>query len=59
MKEYEVHSFVTYISEGGTQEYDCYLDYVEASTKAEAKKAIRAQYKAMGVKVISMEANVA
>lgn len=54
MKEYEIHASVSYIS-GGTRYYDCYLDYVAANTKAEAKKIYKASLKADGIRLESAD----
>lgn len=44
MKEFEIHAAVSYVS-GGTRYHDCYIDYVNANTAAEAKKIYRAELK--------------
>ena len=56
MKEYEIHVSVTYTSQGGTKEYDSFMEYVSAKNAAEAKKIVRATLKAEGFKVLTMEA---
>ena len=56
MKEYEIHVSVSYTSQGGTREYDCYLEYVKAHDAAEAKKILRAGLNAGGYEVLNMEA---
>ena len=56
MKEYEIHVFVSYTSQGGTKEYDCFLEYIKANNASEAKTLLRAELKAGGYKAIRMEA---
>ena len=54
MKEFEIHAAVSYVS-GGTRYHDCYLEYVNASTSAEAKRIYKAQLKAEGIRLESAE----
>ena len=58
MKEYEIHASVTYTSQGGTQEYDSFLEYVTAKNASEAKKILRADLKADGFTTLNMDAIV-
>lgn len=54
MKEYEIHANVSYVS-GGTRYYNCYLDYVQAASKAEAKRIYKAQLAAEGTRLENVE----
>lgn len=54
MKEYEIHACVSYVS-GGTRYRDCYLEYVNANSEAEAKKIYKAQLKADGIRLESAD----
>ena len=54
MKEFEIHAAVSYVS-GGTRYHDCYLEYVNANTAAEAKKIYRAELKADGIRLESAD----
>lgn len=56
MKTYEIHISASYITDGGSKEWNCFKEYVEAATAAEAKKQIKAELKADGYKNITMEA---
>lgn len=55
MKEYEIHVSASYITDGGSKEWNCFKEYVNASTADEAKKTLRAELKAEGYKNITME----
>lgn len=54
MKEYEIHANVSYVS-GGTRYQNCYLDYVRATNKAEAKRIYKAELAADGIRLESAE----
>lgn len=56
MKEYEIHVSASYITSGGSKEWNCFKEYVNAPTSAEAKKILRAELKAEGYKNITMDA---
>ena len=56
MKNYEIRVSASYTTDGGTKEWNCFKEYIEANTAAEAKKILRAELKADGYKNISMEA---
>lgn len=56
MKEYEIHVSASYITDGGSKEWNCFKEYVNANTSTEAKKILRAELKAEGYKNITMEA---
>lgn len=55
MKEYELHVSVSYVTDGGSKQYDSYLEYVNANTMRDAKKIVRDQFRACGIKILSME----
>ena len=54
MKEYEIHASVSYVS-GGTRYYDCYLDYVNAESKTEAREIYKADLAKDGIRVERMD----
>lgn len=54
MKEFEIHAEVSYMS-GGTRYHNCYRDYVNANTAAEAKKIYKEQLKAEGIRLESAD----
>lgn len=54
MKEYEIHASVSYIA-GGERKYNCYCDYVNANTKAEAKRIYKKELAAEGIRLESAE----
>ena len=56
MKEYEIHTTVTYTTDGGTTEGSYFVEYVTAKNMAEAKRILRAELKAAGYKNIKMDA---
>ena len=56
MKEFEIHVSASYVTSGGSKEWNCFKEYVNAGTAAEAKKILRAELKAEGYKNITMEA---
>lgn len=56
MKEYEIHTTVTYTTEGGTTENSYFVEYVTAQSVAEAKRILRAELKAAGYKNIKLDA---
>lgn len=55
MKEFEIHVSACYIS-GGAEYWNSFTEYVEASTKTEAKKMLRAELHEDGYRKIEMEA---
>lgn len=55
MKNYEIHAFVSYTTEGGTRCHDCYLDYVTAKNETEARKIYREELKADGIRLVRAE----
>lgn len=50
MREYEIHASVSYVA-GGTRYYNCYHEYITASSKAEARKILKAQYASEGIRL--------
>lgn len=56
MKEYEIHTTVTYTTDGRAREGNYIVEYVTAKNMAEAKRILRAELKAAGYKNIKMDA---
>lgn len=56
MKEYEIHISASYMTSGGSKEWNCFIEYVFAKTAAEAKRIKRQELKEDGYRNISMEA---
>lgn len=56
MKEYEIHTTATYITDGGTTEGSYFVEYVTAKNLVEAKRILRAELKAAGYKNIKLDA---
>ena len=56
MIEYEIHTTVTYTTDGGTKESGYFVEYVTAKNMAEAKRILRSELKAVGYKNIKMDA---
>ena len=54
MREYEIHATVSYIS-GGAKYYNCYCEYVNANSKADARKIYKAQLAEEDIKLVSAE----
>ena len=42
MKEYEIHISASYNTDGGTKEWNCFTEYVNANSEAEAKRIKKA-----------------
>ena len=55
MKTYEIHISASYTS-AGSKHYNCFKEYREARTAAEAKKNLKAELKAEGYRNIEMQA---
>lgn len=55
MKEFEIFVCASYVTDGGSKYSNCFKEYVEARTAAEAKKALRASLKADGYINIKMD----
>lgn len=55
MKEYEVHVYAGYMV-NDHKEYNCFKEYVEAETEAQAKKLVRAELKKDGYMNIQLTA---
>ena len=56
MKEYEIHVAASYMTDGGSKEWNAFTEYVEAKSAAEAKRILKAELKAEGYKNITMDA---
>lgn len=56
MKTFEIHVSASYVTDGGSKEWNCFKEYITSSSAAEAKKTLRAELKADGYKNISMDA---
>ena len=56
MTEYEIKVSASYITDGGSKEWNCFKEYIEARTAAEAKKILRAELRKEGYRNITMEA---
>ena len=56
MKEYEIHVAASYITSGGSKEWNAFTEYVNANSAAEAKRILKAELKAEGYKNITMDA---
>ena len=56
MKEYEIHVAASYITSGGSKEWNAFTEYVTAKNKTEAKRILKEQLKAEGYKNITMDA---
>ena len=56
MTEYEIHVSASYRTSGGTIEWNCFTEYVEAESEAEAKARLREELKQQGYHVIKMDA---
>lgn len=56
MKEYEIHVCASYRTDGGSKEWNCFKEYVNADTAAEAKRILKAQLKEEGYHNITMAA---
>ena len=56
MREYEIHVSASYKTSGGTIEWNCFTEYVEAESAAAAKAQLRAELKRQGYRNIRMDA---
>lgn len=54
MKEFEIHVSASYMTDGGTKEWNAFTEYVNADTTAEARKILRAELRAEGYHNITM-----
>ena len=59
MREYEIHVSASYMTDGGTKEWNAFTEYVNAKSPAEARKLLRAQLKAEGYHNIPMSDTIA
>lgn len=55
MKTYEIYVTVNYTTEGGSEQWDLWLEYVDAATAIEAENALRSELEAKGYKVTNMD----
>lgn len=55
MKTFEIFVSASYTTDGGSVESNCFKEYIEAKTAAEAKKNLRAALKKDGYKNIKMD----
>lgn len=55
MKTYEIYVSVNYTTEGGSEQQDLWLEYVDAATAIEAEDALRSELETNGYKVTNME----
>lgn len=55
MKEYEIHVSVNYITDGGTEEGNYFVEYVTAEDAAEAERIKAAELEAAGYYNIKMD----
>lgn len=55
MKEYEIHTTVTYTTDGRTTEGSYFVEYVTAKNMAEAKRILRSELKTAGYKNIRLD----
>ena len=56
MKEYEIHVSASYVTDGGSKEWNAFTEYMNANSAAEAKRILKADLKAEGYKNITMDA---
>jgi len=56
MKEYEIHVCASYKTDGGSKEWNCFTEYRNANTAAEAKRILKAELRAEGYHNITMDA---
>ena len=56
MKEYEIHVSASYITDGGSKEWNAFTEYVNANTAAEAKRILKAELRSEGYHNITMDA---
>ena len=56
MKEYEIHVCASYMTDGGSKEWNSFVEYRDAHSAAEAKRILRAQLKGEGYQNITLDA---
>ena len=56
MKTFEIHVSASYVTDGGSKEWNAFTEYVQAKSAAEAKRILRAELKEDGYKNITLEA---
>ena len=59
MQEYEIHVFASYITSGGSKEWNAFKEYITAKSPAEARKLLKAELKAEGYHNITMSDTIA
>ena len=55
MKPFEIKVYASYITDGGTKEWNAFKEYVTAKNENEAKKTLRAKLKADGYHNITLD----
>jgi len=55
MTEYELHISVSYMTDGGTEEGNYFVEYLTANTAAEAEQLKKAELEAEGYYNISID----
>lgn len=55
MKEFEIFVYAAYTTDGGSEEHNCFKEYVAALTATEAKETLRAELTADGYHDIEMD----
>ena len=59
MKLYEIFVSVSYVTDGGSKEHNCFKGYVEANNENEAKRIFKSELKAEGYRDIKMDRPIA
>lgn len=54
MKEYEIKVCASYITDGGSKEWNCFTVYVDAKSASEAKRIAKADLREEGYRNIEM-----
>lgn len=55
MKEFQIFVSASYITDGGSKEWNAFKEYTKANSATEAKRNLKAELKADGYKNIEME----
>ena len=56
MKTFEIHVSAKYTTDGGSEHWNAFKEYVAARNATEAKKSLRSELKADGYKSITLDA---
>ncbi len=56
MKEYEIHVCASYYTDGGSKEWNCFKEYVNADSRTEAKRILKEELRKDGYHNITMAA---